>query len=109
MKQLKLKPEYDGMSVNLKHPKLGELTFLSDTDPERYPFYFENGFSELFEPIVPQITKAEGEKKPIKYFGIHIPQSYKEAKDMSTSTDKIEEVKPKKKAPRKNKPKGKIE
>lgn len=56
------------MSVSIKHPKLGEMIFLSDTSEDQYPFYYQNGFAFMFNTITPQ--KATGPRGNKKYKGI---------------------------------------
>lgn len=66
MKKYILKQQ--GIRVTQQHPKLGLLTFDSDINNEsEYPFFFENGFSHLFEL---SIISETSESKPKKYVGI---------------------------------------
>lgn len=59
--KLKLKNIYQTSRVSILHNKLGTLTFDSEINNEsEYPFFYENGFSFLFEI----------EKTPKKYKGI---------------------------------------
>jgi len=60
--KLKLKNIYQTSRVSILHNKLGNLTFDSEiNNKSEYPFFYENGFSFLFE-----IEKAA----PKKYKGI---------------------------------------
>jgi hypothetical protein len=57
---MKLKEQYKNLKITITHPKYGELVFDSNINNEgEYPFFYENGFSHLFEII-----------KPIPYKGV---------------------------------------
>jgi hypothetical protein len=62
MKQYKLKDEHNSTRMVIQDHKLGTITFDAEiTNEAEYPFFYENGFSQLFELI---------ETKPISYKGI---------------------------------------
>lgn len=72
MHNLKLKKEYSNHNVTMKHPKLGDLTFNKGTDSEQYPYFYENGFSFLFDVVPNKKIEAvlKGKTTNKKYTGI---------------------------------------
>ena len=47
---MKLKKQFEGHRITRTHPQLGTLTFDSEINNEsEYRFYYNNGFSDLFE------------------------------------------------------------
>ena len=66
--ELKLKPEYKGLTITKALFGIGQITFNTQTvSEEDYQNFFNIGFDECFEQTTPKY------KAPIQYHGIEEP------------------------------------